>query len=215
MMFNGLEIEWLGHAGFLIEASKVIYIDPFRISVGEPKADIILITHTHYDHCSIADIDRIVKDGTAVVVPADCQSKITKLKQKIDLIVIEPGQSRDLNGIKIKAVPAYNIDKEFHDKHEFWNGYVVEIDGKRIYHSGDTDLVPEMSEINDIDIALLPVGGTYTMDAKQASQAALLIKPKLAVPMHWGVIVGTKEDAFRFSELCEQEGVDVKILEKK
>ncbi|MEK6820321.1 MAG: MBL fold metallo-hydrolase [Nanoarchaeota archaeon] len=215
MKIGNINLEWKGHSGFLINNEKTVYIDPYKLSAGAEKADIILITHGHYDHCSIEDLQRIVKDGTVVVCPADCQSKLTKLREKINIKVIEVGGEMEIEGIRIRAVPSYNIRKEFHSRAEYWNGYIVDISGLRIYHAGDTDLIPEMSSMNRIDIALLPVGGTYTMTAEEAAKAAFMIKPKIAIPMHYGDVVGTREDAERFVELCEGEGIKAEVMEKK
>lgn len=219
MKIEGVEINWLGQSGFLIKDSKVIYIDPYNINSQE-KADIILITHSHYDHCSIADIEKIIKDGTKIIVTADCQSKITKFTQNIEMQVIEPGKEIDLGSVKIKSVPAYNINKEFHEKSEGWLGYIVKIDNIIIYHAGDTDLIPEMSNLTGFGkqgnkfIAMLPIGGKYTMTAEEAAQAANIIKPSVAIPMHYGSLIGTDEDAVKFAELCKDFGIDVEILQK-
>lgn len=213
MKINNLELEWLGHSSFFISNGKKIYIDPFKIN-NPKKADIVLITHSHYDHCSIEDLSKIVKDGTQVVMPADCQSKILKMDKKVNIIILEPGQSIMLGDIDVKAVPAYNTDKKFHDKQDYWNGYVIRIEGKKIYHAGDSDLIPEMSELEGIDVALLPVSGVYTMNAEEAARAAILIRPKLSVPMHYGSIVGSNEDALKFIQVCEQEGLKCDLLKK-
>ena len=203
-----MELTWLGHAGFLIENSKKIYIDPYKLKKIE-KADIILLTHSHYDHCSIDDLKKIAVDGTIIVMPADCQSKINKWAVKITPIILEPGQETYIEKIKIKAFPAYNTNKHFHGKGEYWNGYIIEIGGKKIYHAGDTDFIPEMASLEEqkIDVALLPVSGVYTMNADEAARAAFIIKPRIAVPMHYGDVAGTKEDALRFMDLCESEGL--------
>ena len=215
MRISNLELEWTGHAGFFIDDKKKIYIDPYQLSPGKEKADIILITHSHYDHCSIEDLMKIVKDGTIIVCPADCQSKITKLDERIEIKNLEPEQEITIEGIRIKAVPAYNVNKKFHSKEEYWNGYIIEINEVRIYHAGDTDFIPEMTQLDKIDVALLPVGGLYTMNAEEAGKAVFMIKPKLAIPMHWGEIAGNYENALRFKELCEQEGIECLILEKR
>ena len=213
MQFKNLELEWLGHAGVLIKSNKlVLVIDPYQTSADE-KADFVLITHSHYDHCSIGDIGKIVKNGTTIVMTADCQSKINKLKNNVDMRIIEPGKEINLQEVKIKAVHAYNLKKEFHPKSEGWNGYVIEVGGIKIYHAGDSDLIPEMLSLGKIDVAFLPVGGTYTMNFREAANAAVKIKPQLAVPIHWGNIVGTKEDALKFVELCEHEGISARVLE--
>jgi L-ascorbate metabolism protein UlaG (beta-lactamase superfamily) len=220
MQINGIELDWLGHAGFLIKNSKVIYIDPYQIKEGHEKADIILITHSHYDHCSVADMQKIVKEGTKIVMTADCQSKITRFDAPIEMVVIESGQELDLNGIKISAVPAYNIDKHFHAKDEGWIGFVIRTNGTIIYYAGDTDLIPEMQKLTGYSgsdkkfVALLPVGGRMVMTAEEAAEAAKIIKPSLAIPMHYGTIVGNEKDAKEFVELCKENNVEAKILEK-
>ncbi|MEM4663008.1 MAG: MBL fold metallo-hydrolase [Candidatus Diapherotrites archaeon] len=199
MEIGSIELTWLGHAGFRIKGEGlVIYIDPFQIDEPiseEEKADIILITHDHYDHCSPKDIQKISKDKTQIVC-----NKTTASKLKTKTTVISTNEEKNILGVKIKAVPAYNIGKSFHPK-DSGVGFVIEISGKRIYHAGDTDLIPEMHDLKNIDVALLPVGGTYTMNAEEATRAAEIIKPKLAIPMHYGSIVGTRKDAQLFKEL--------------
>ncbi len=222
MRVGNVEIKYLGHAGFLIKNSDVIYIDPYNIK--EPseneKADLILITHSHYDHCSVADINKIIKEGTRIIITADCQSKITRFDIPIKIEVVEPEQELDLGSIKISTTLAYNIDKPFHPKEEDWVGYLIKINDVLIYHAGDTDMIPEMQKLTGHMhpgknfIALLPVGGRFTMSAEEASEAAKIIKPTLAVPMHWGSIVGSEEDAKEFVELCKEEGIDAQVLEK-
>jgi len=221
MKIKGIELKWLGHSGFLIKNKKVIYIDPYKIKDGLEPADIILITHSHYDHCSYPDIGKIVKEGTRIVVSADCQSKITKFNVPIKIKIIEPEQELDLGEVKIYALPAYNIDKHFHPQEEGWVGYVVKIDDVVIYHAGDTDIIPEMQKLTGYKqpgrefVALLPVGGRFTMSAEEAAEAAKIIKPTLAVPMHWGAIVGSEDDAKEFCEMCKEEGIRAEILEKE
>ena len=220
MKIEGVEIKWLGHAGFLIKNSKVIYIDPYNIREYSEKADLILITHSHYDHCSVADINKIIKEGTKIVVPADCQSKITRFSIPIRMQVVEPGQEFVCGDMKISTLPAYNIDKPFHSKDESWVGYLIKTNGVLIYHAGDTDVIPEMQkltgyQLNKKFIALLPIGGRFTMSAEEAAGAAKIIKPFLAIPMHYGSIIGNKEDAQEFIQLCKEEGIDAKILERE
>ncbi len=221
MKIKDIELQWLGHSGFLIKNKKVIYIDPYKIKDGLEPADIILITHSHYDHCSYPDIGKIVKEGTRIVVSADCQSKITKSNVPIKIEIIEPGQELDLGEVKIYAFPAYNIDKHFHPQEEGWMGYVIKTDEVVIYHAGDTDVIPEMQKLTGYKqpgrdfVALLPVGGRFTMSAEEAAEAAKIIKPTLAVPMHWGAIVGGEDDAKEFCELCKEAGIKAKILEKE
>jgi len=218
MEINGIKIKWLGHSGFLINNSKTIYIDPYNIKDNSKKADLILITHSHYDHCSVADINKIIKEDTKVVITADCQSKITKFNLPIQMRIIEPGQELNYNGIKIFIFPSYNIDKPFHPKDEMWVGYLIKMNELLIYHAGDTDIIPEMQKLTGYNkkvIALLPIGGRFTMSAEEASEAAKIIKPFIAIPMHYGSVIGTKDDAKEFKELCEEKGIRVEILEKE
>jgi len=205
MEINGVKIKWLGHAGFKIANSKIVYIDPFKVSeVGEEeKADFILITHEHYDHCSIEDVQKLVKQDTIVVTVADCQSKLSSVVNLIkDVKLVKPYDELELGEVKIKAMPAYNKDKEFHPKSNEWVGFVVEVNGVKIYHTGDTDLIDEIKGVK-ADVLLVPVGGTYTMNAEEAAELANTIKPKIAMPMHYGSIVGSKEDALKFKELVK------------
>ena len=156
------------------------------------------------------------KEGTIVLGPADIQSKITKLDNHIELRVVVPGQTIDLGFVKLGIVPAYNLNKQFHEKEEHWVGYIIKINGSLIYHAGDTDLIPEMKNMKNISIALLPVGGHFTMDWKEAVQAASLIYPTLAIPMHYGSdVVGTTEDAENFVRGCKEKGIKAERLEKE
>ena len=205
MEIEGLSIEWLGQAGFRLKGGgKTIYIDPYNISPensGE-KADIILITHDHYDHCDSKSIDIVKKEDTIIFAPQACAEKIQNVR------TMNPGDSVDEAGIKIVAVHAYNINKEFHPKGK-GIGLILTVNNKTIYHAGDTDKIPEMKNLGNIDIAMLPVGGTYTMTAEEAAEALNDINPKIAIPMHYGSVVGSKEDAEKFKELAKCE---VKIL---
>ncbi len=221
MKIGEIDLRWLGHAGFLIQNSKIIYIDPFKISDGLPKADLILITHGHYDHCSYEDLGKIVKEGTKIIMTADSQSKIARFQVPIRMEVVSPNQEVDFGTVKVSTVPAYNIDKTFHTKEEDLVGYVVKTNDVIIYHAGDTDVIPEMQKLTGYNqpdkkfVALLPVGGRFTMSAEEAAEAAKIIKPGIAIPMHWGTIVGTEKDAEEFKELCEHEGISVEILKKE
>ncbi len=219
MNFKNLQIKFLGHSGFFIQAEgENIYIDPYNLSSNEPEpADIILITHPHYDHCSIKDIQKIAKDGTIIIGPADIQSKITRLNNQIYLQIIEAGQTKKIQNIIIGTVPAYNPAKQFHPKEERWLGYLIKIRDITIYHAGDTDLIPEMSQLKGkVSLALLPVGGNMTMNSKEAAKAAELISPELAIPMHYSnEIVGSIADAEVFVKLCQNNNINAQILEKE
>jgi len=221
MEINGVNIKWLGHSGFFIKNSKKIYIDPYEIKDDCEKADLILITHSHYDHCSIADIEKIIKNGTKIILPAGCQSKVAKFEIPIEIIVVEEGQECVLDFIQITAFPAYNIDKDFHPRDEEGVGYLIKLNDVLIYHAGDTDKIPEMQRLTGYKqegkkfVVLLPVGGRFTMNAEEAAEAANLIKPDVAIPMHYGSIVGDEKDAKEFCELCKEMKINAEVLEKE
>ena len=198
-------VHWLGHASFKFSGSRVVYVDPYQIKGGE-TADIILITHDHYDLLSLEDIEKIRGNDTVTVMPESASGSIDG-----NVKTMKAGDRLTVNGVDIQAVPAYNIGKKFHPKEDAHVGYVFRMDDVTYYHSGDTDLIPEMSDIQT-DVAFLPVGGTYTMTAEEAAQAARAIGAKVAVPMHWGSIVGSRKDAERFEQLCD---CDVHIPEKE
>ena len=187
-------IHWLGHDTFRITGEKTVYTDPFKIKKKD-TADIILITHEHYDHCSPEDVQKITGPDTLIITVSDCAKKLSgKIR------TVKPGDKIKEGGIEIEMVPAYNTNKQFHTKDRGWVGYVLTINSQRIYLAGDTDYIPEMKLLKNIDVALLPVSGTYVMTAEEAVRAALDIKPKVAIPMHYGSIVGNKNDAERFAK---------------
>lgn len=198
-------IKWLGHSSFKIKQDKVIYIDPFNISETEP-ADIILISHIHHDHLSIDDIKKIQAKKTIIVTTADCAKQLTG-----NIKILTPGETIEVDGIKIEGIAAYNPNKKFHPKENKWLGFVININNERIYYAGDTDMTDEMKALKNIDIAILPIGGTYTMNAKEAAEAANTFKPKIVIPCHYGSVVGNKNDAIKFKELYNGK---TEILEK-
>jgi len=200
------KIIWLGHDGFRIDADKTIYFDPYQISGGH-RADLILISHEHFDHCSPEDVSKIQDAETVIVTEKDSATKLTG-----DVRVVAPGQSLTVDEVNIQAVASYNTDKGFHPKGKNWLGFIVEIQGVKVYHAGDCDFIPEMKEF-EVDIALLPVSGTYVMTSEQAVRAALAINPRLAIPMHYGAIVGDEGDALNFKKALEGK-IEVLILQK-
>ncbi len=184
----------------LIANGKNIWIDPFRVSNGDPRADILFITHAHGDHNSPGDIAKVVTPDTVVVGPPDCIGSISVPEAK--KVTVAPGETRTIEGISVEVVPAYNLDKPFHPRANNWVGYIITVGGRSVYHAGDTDRIPEMKNMR-VDVALLPVGGTYTMNAEEAAAAVNEdIKPRVAVPMHYGAVVGSDADAKRFAGLC-------------
>ncbi len=202
------KIEWLGHDSFRIKAAgKAIYIDPWKLARGE-KADLILVTHDHFDHYSKDDIEKVSKAGTEVFVGSGGGDGKKAM----------PGDKFTAKGFSIETVRAYNLNKfrapgqPFHPKEYNGVGFIMTIEGRRIYHAGDTDFIPEMKELGEIDVAMLPVSGTYVMTADEAAEAARVIKPKLAIPMHYGTIVGSRADAEKFKRLCENSKIKTEIL---
>lgn len=200
-------ITWLGHAAFRVaRAGRVVYIDPWRIAGAPGDADLVLITHPHFDHLSPPDIAKVSRAGTVIVGPPDCLADLPG-----DRRPVAPGDRLEVGGVTVEAVPAYNTTTAFHPKGNRWVGYVVTLGKTRIYHAGDTDVIPEMQGLG-VEVALLPVSGTYVMTAEQAAAAAGLIGPTLAVPMHYGTIIGSEQEARRFAERCAP--IRVKIFSR-
>jgi L-ascorbate metabolism protein UlaG (beta-lactamase superfamily) len=209
-------IEWLGHASFRIRVGRAtLYIDPYRVPEGAPAADLILITHGHYDHFSPQDVERLSKRETWLVGPATVAERVSGQVHRI-----EPGETLDdelVRGVHVTAVAAYNTSKRdadgmlFHPRDAGWLGFELNVRGERLYHSGDTDVIPEMDSVTGVDVALLPVSGVYVMTAQEAAEAARRIQPRVAVPMHWGSHIGTEHDARTFADRAP---VEVRIMEK-
>jgi L-ascorbate metabolism protein UlaG (beta-lactamase superfamily) len=203
-------IHWLGHDSFRLDGTVTIYIDPWKLPAGPPAAGLILVTHEHFDHLSVADITALSGPDTVVVGPVSVTSKLADR----ETVTVAPGDSVEVRGVGIEAVPAYNLDKyrapgqPYHPREAGHVGYVVALDGVRYYHAGDTDAVPEMAEVR-CDVALLPVGGTFTMTWDEAAAACDLLHATAAVPMHYGEVVGDAGDAERFRDRCS---VPVTIL---
>lgn len=185
----------------------MVYIDPWGVTRSDP-ADVVFITHAHYDHFSMEDIDRVRKPDTRIVAPRDIAQELSG-----DVTAVRPGDSIDVSGIRGEAVPAYNISEErleFHSRANEWVGYVLDLGDHRYYHAGDTDRLPDLDEVR-ADVAFLPVGGKYTMDVEEAAGLARAMSPALAVPMHYGFVAGTKGDGQRFAE--EAAPVRVQLME--
>jgi len=195
------KIHWLAHASFRIDVDdQVVYIDPWQLGDDAPPADLILITHEHRDHCSPEDVAKIQKDDTVIVTISTSASNLSG-----DIQVVQPGDKLTVKGFPIEVVPAYNLTKfrspgnPFHPKEAGHVGFIVTVDGQRIYHTGDVDVIPEM-ETFDVDVALLPVSGTYVMTVEDAIEAAKILQPKIAIPMHVGRGIGGLEMAEQFKE---------------
>jgi len=194
----GMTLQWLGHAGFKIcHEDTVIYIDPWKLKDSPHDATLVLVSHSHYDHYSVEDIAKVSGPDTKLIASADVVTK-----EKNGEMILN-GLTVDLKSVRVSGVAAYNPGKQFHPKANNWVGFVIEVGSKRIYYAGDTDLTDEMKSLKEIDVALLPVGGTYTMDAAEAAEATEYIKPKRAIPYHWGDIVGGRADAEEFAEAAE------------
>ncbi|MFQ5881362.1 MAG: MBL fold metallo-hydrolase [Candidatus Methylomirabilales bacterium] len=214
--YEGIEIAWLGHDSFRITKGKVIYIDPYQLSGSPARADLVLITHDHFDHLSEADVKKVVGPESVVVAPPQCQGQLGGLQVK-ELRSIQAGEKTQVANIEVEAIPAYNVNKfrspgnPFHPKGT-GVGYIITIEGKRIYHVGDSDQIPEMATARGVEVVLLPVSGTYVMTAQEAVEAAKAIQPKVAIPMHFGAIVGSRADAEAFQKAAPCR---VEILEKE
>lgn len=196
----GITLQWLGHAGFKIcHEDAVVYIDPWKLKDAPHDATLVLVSHSHYDHYSPEDIAKISSAETKLVASTDVVTR-----EKTGEMILH-GLSVDFGSVRVSGVAAYNPGKQFHPKANNWVGFVIEVGSKRIYYAGDTDLTDEMKSLKEIDVALLPVGGTYTMNATEAAEATKHIKPKQAIPYHWGDIVGDRADAEKFANTVECE----------
>jgi L-ascorbate metabolism protein UlaG (beta-lactamase superfamily) len=208
------EVAWLGHSGFRIAVGKAtVYIDPYRVPADAPPADLVLITHSHYDHFSPQDLERLSKRSTRVIAPPAVAERLEG-----EVTSVRPGDvvETEVAGVDVRAVPAYNTSKRdgegrpFHPREAGCVGYEVNVRGERLYHAGDTDVIPEMDWVVGADVALLPVSGVYVMTALEAAEAARRIQPTVAVPMHWGEHIGSERDAKAFADAAP---VDVVIMQ--
>ncbi len=210
--YEGVQITWLGHDGFKLKKGKVAYVDPFQLKLATEPGDIVCVTHEHFDHLSVEDLKKVVTLQTIVVTIAACADAVKPLRSQA-VRIVRAGDAVEMDGVKVEVVPAYNTNKfrspgnPFHPQADGKVGFVLSLGGIRIYHAGDTDEIPEMAALNGVDVALLPVSGTYVMTAAEAGKACDAIRPKLAIPMHYGAIVGSAADAeaFRKSVTCRVE----------
>ena len=210
---NVKDITWFGHASFMIKdenfGNRIYYIDPFEFkSDGKQKADIIFITHTHQDHCSQADIKKIIKNDTVIVSVNGCN--VSDLSKSV--LMVEPNNEYEVKGLKFRTVPAYNNNPDklkFHPEANKWVGYIFTVNNMTVYHAGDTDFIPEMKNLGKINIAMLPIGGTYTMDVDDAIRAANAIKADVTIPMHY-----RRLNPQNYAELEEKfkKGVEGKVM---
>ena len=187
-----------------------VYVDPFKMRAKPHDADYVLITHDHYDHFSPEDIEKVVSSGTVLIVPEKMKSKAKDVSSLVkEIHTVKPGERQMIGTLGIETVPAYNLIKPFHPKGAGWVGYILDMDGSRIYVAGDTDATKEAGNVK-CDIALVPIGGTYTMDARKAAELINTMKPSVAIPTHYGSIVGRPADADVFKE-CVKEPVRVEV----
>lgn len=209
--YKGIKFSWLGHDGFRLIAGKTVYTDPYKLSKdqhGRKDADIVLISHNHFDHLSLDDLKHVVGPNTIIVAARECGAQLKPLGLEVRLVA--PGDKLTVSDVPIEVLAAYNTNKDFHPKADGKVGFVVTLAGLRIYHTGDTDVIPEMESAKP-DVALVPVSGTYVMAPDEAAKAVdERIKPRmLAIPMHYASIVGTEDDARRFKGLVKTCAVEI------
>jgi L-ascorbate metabolism protein UlaG (beta-lactamase superfamily) len=201
-----VEIRWIGHASFRLAADDVVlYIDPWKLSSAQPDADLVFVSHGHFDHWSADDVAAVSREATTVVGPGDVVGSLPGGR------ALRPGERVEIAGVSIEGIPAYNVDKDFHPKANGWLGALITLAGTRVYYAGDTDHIPEMNDLSEVDVALLPVGGTFTMNSDQAAEACRAIGARTAVPYHWGDIIGSEADARAFAEAAS--GCDTRLLQ--
>jgi L-ascorbate metabolism protein UlaG (beta-lactamase superfamily) len=206
-------IHWLGHDSFRVEGTHTVYFDPWKLAADAPPADIVLVTHDHHDHFDMGDIRKIAGPDTVIVGP----KVVTDQVSGFETVTVAPGDTVEVKSAKVTAVPAYNLTKfrspgvPYHPKEAGYVGYILDMDGRTIYHAGDTDEIPEMRGI-EVDVALLPVSGIYVMTGGEAAEACTVIKADVAIPMHYGFEIGSEDDAQRMRRLCK---IPVQVVEKE
>lgn len=195
-----------------IEDEYIIYFDPFKIEQKTNDADIIFITHDHYDHFDISSMNNIIKNSTILIAPKILNDKIIETEIKNEIIYVEPNKKYKILKYEFKTIPSYNIDKQFHPKDKEYVGYIITINNERLYVAGDTDITKDNKKVK-CDIALIPIGGTYTMDYKEAAELINIIKPKIVIPTHYNSVVGSLEDGFNFKKLVDKN-IECKLIIK-
>ncbi len=208
-----MEITINTHSSIKIKTDKIIYIDPFKIEDNINDADYILITHSHYDHYDIDSINKIKKDNTKLIVPNSMIQNVFGKYDMNNVIGVDPSETYQIDDLSFDTIRAYNVDKQFHPKSNNWVGYLLNIEDKKIYIAGDTDINEDNKNI-ECDIALLPIGGTYTMNNIEASEFANKLKPTTVIPIHYGSIAGSYEDDILFKEKIDDD-IEVKLLMEK
>jgi len=214
LKYKNLEIQRLYHSTFRISATtddgeKTIYLDPFKVGATQPPGDLVLVTHEHFDHFSPEDLAKVCNGNTFLILSKSIQGQLPGSVKAREVKYVGVGEELEIEGIKVKTVKAYNINKfrspgvPFHPDDGRYVGYVLDIFGTTLYHAGDTDNIAEMKELTGIDIAFLPVSGTYVMTWEEAVVAAKILKPKLAIPTHYSDVVGSIDDARNFKENCD------------
>lgn len=195
----------LNHSSIKIKDNKTIYFDPYKIEKNYKDADYIFITHSHYDHYSEEDIKKVRKKETKIIITSDLKGKVKELGfENLNIIIVNPNEKYIIDTLKIETIPAYNNEKQFHLKSNNWVGYIIEINCEKYYIAGDTDITEENKSIN-CDVAFLPIGGTFTMNYEEAAKLTNIIKPKIVIPIHYGSIVGNREDAEKFIKLINKD----------
>ncbi len=193
------------HSSIGIFGSKTVYFDPFQMNTAPHDADIVCITHSHYDHFSPEDLQKVCKPDTVLVFPESMANEVAEPEfADYPAVPMAPRERRTMDGVEVETIPAYNLHKPFHPKGNAWVGYLITMDNIRYYIAGDTDVTEENQKVQ-CDIALVPIGGTYTMTAKKAAGLVNTIRPKVAIPTHYGSIVGTKTDADEFRNMVSPE----------
>ena len=206
-------ISIIHHSSIKFSDNIKIYFDPYEINENNNDADIIFITHNHYDHYSENDIKKIYNANTKFIIPKDLEKELLNLGiKKENIITVAPNNNYNVLDISFKTIPAYNINKPFHPKENNWVGYLINYNNFTYYIAGDTDIT-EDNKLIKCDVAFLPIGGKYTMNYKEAAELTNIIKPKIVVPIHYGLIIGTTEDAIEFAKLINKD-ITCKILIK-